>query len=89
MVASEVVGLNTANMCSREVRLAAAVAEKRRMSADAARLFTEGGPGEVVIADCTQLEPAGLATALQDCATPRCLNPLARDDAERATTACS
>jgi hypothetical protein len=56
----------------RQVRLAAAVGQQRRMSPDAARLFTEGAPCEVVLPDCTRLEPAALAAALQDCATPRC-----------------
>lgn len=55
-----------------QVRLAAAVGQQRRMSPDAARLFTEGAPSEVVLPDCTALEPAALASALQDCATPRC-----------------
>jgi hypothetical protein len=55
-----------------QVRLAAAVGQQRRMSRDAAALFTEGAPGEVVLPDCTRLEPGALAAALQDCATPRC-----------------
>ena len=63
-----------------QVRLAAAVGQQRRMSRDAAALFTEGAPGEVVLPDCTALEPCALAAALQDCATPRCvisIHPLA------------
>lgn len=55
-----------------QVRLAAAVGQQRRMSRDAAALFTEGAPAEVVLPDCTALEPGALAAALQDCATPRC-----------------
>ncbi len=54
-----------------QVRLAAAVGQQRRMSRDAAALFTEGAPAEVVLPDCTALEPGALAAALQDCATPR------------------
>jgi hypothetical protein len=56
-----------------QVRLAAAVGQQRRMSRDAAALFTEGAPAEVVLPDCTALEPGALAAALQDCATPRCV----------------
>lgn len=44
------------------------------MSPDIARLFTEGAPGELLLPDCTLIDPATLATLLKDCATPRCLS---------------
>ena len=55
-----------------QVKLALAVGAKRLMSADVAKLFTEAGPGEVVLPDCTQLDAPLLAALLTDCATPRC-----------------
>ena len=54
-----------------QVKLALAVGEKRLMSPDVAKLFTEAGPGEVAIPDCTQLDAPLLAALLADCATPR------------------
>ena len=44
---------------------------KRLMSPEVAKLFTEAGPGEVLLPDCTQLDAPLLAALLTDCATPR------------------
>jgi DNA repair protein RAD7 len=54
-----------------QVKLALAVGEKRLMSPEVAKLFTEAGPSEVVLPDCTQLDAPLLAALLADCATPR------------------
>lgn len=60
--------------CRPQGKLALAVSERRLMSPDIARLFTEGGPAELLLPDCTLIDPAALATMLSDCATPRCLS---------------
>ncbi|KAK9840274.1 hypothetical protein WJX74_006585 [Apatococcus lobatus] len=54
-----------------KVRLAAAAAKQRKLSPEVARLFTEGGPGEVNLPDCTQLDPETLAPLLIQAASPR------------------
>ena len=54
-----------------QVQLARAVADARRMTPEVLRLFTEDGPDEVVLPECSQLAPAALAEALVPCATPR------------------
>ncbi|CAL8469688.1 g9229 [Coccomyxa elongata] len=54
-----------------KVQLARAVADARRMTPEVLRLFTEDGPDEVVLPECSQLAPAALAEALVPCATPR------------------
>lgn len=41
------------------------------MTPEVLRLFTEDGPDEVVLPECSQLAPAALAEALVPCATPR------------------
>lgn len=56
-----------------QVRLAAAAAKQRKLSPEVARLFTEGGPGEVNLPDCTQLDKDTLAPLLAEAATPRYL----------------
>ena len=53
------------------MKLAAAVSERRKLSPDAAKLFAEGLPGEVVLPDCTQLEDVHLTSLLSECASPR------------------
>lgn len=65
--------LNLLGLLQSQVRLAAAVCAKRRLSPEVVRLFTEGGPTEVVLPECTRLDPPCLAAALKDCATPRCV----------------
>ncbi len=55
-----------------QVQLARAVADARRMTPEVLRLFTDDGPDEVVLPECSQLMPATLAEALVPCATPRC-----------------
>ncbi|EIE21398.1 RNI-like protein [Coccomyxa subellipsoidea C-169] len=54
-----------------KVQLARAVADARRMTPEVLRLFTDDGPDEVVLPECSQLMPATLAEALVPCATPR------------------
>ena len=54
-----------------QAKLAAAVCEKRKLSAEVARLFVEGGPGEVDLPDCTQLDEADMASLMGECATSR------------------
>lgn len=56
-----------------QIQLARAVSDARRMTPEALRLFTEDGPDEVVLPECSQLAPAALAEALVPCATPRCV----------------
>ena len=58
-------------MVSPQVQLATAVASARRMTPEAALLFTEGTPDDVVLSECTQLDPAALSAALSMCASPR------------------
>ncbi|KAK9794646.1 hypothetical protein WJX73_008709 [Symbiochloris irregularis] len=53
------------------VKLAAAVAERRKLTPEAARLFSEGLPGEVVLPDCTQLEEPHMSALLSECASHR------------------
>jgi hypothetical protein len=54
-----------------QVQLARAVANARRMTPSVVRLFTEDSPDELVLPECTQLEPATLAEAMSACANPR------------------
>lgn len=57
--------------CVRQAKLAAVLAEKRKLGPEAARLFIEGLPGELVLPECTQLEEPDLAQLLSECAGPR------------------
>lgn len=53
------------------MKLALAVSARRLMSPDIAKLFTEAAPEEVVLPDCTLIDPPALASMLKDCATSR------------------
>ena len=65
--------------CALQVKLAAAVAERRKLTPEAARLFSEGLPGEVVLPDCTQLEEPHLSALLSECASHRSIPLYATD----------
>ena len=52
-------------------RLSAAVCQQRKLSNEVVHLFSEGGPAEVVLTNCTALEPDALSDFLRDVATPR------------------
>ena len=52
--------------------MAAAVCQRRKLSPEVAKLFTEGGPDEVVLPECTQLGQQEMIDALVPAATPRC-----------------
>lgn len=57
--------------CDLQVKLAAAVCQQRKMSSEIVHLFTEGSPAEVIITNCSAIEPDQMATLLRDVATPR------------------
>ena len=58
-----------------QVQLATAVCAARFMTPGVLRLFTEDEPDEVVLPECSALEPPCLSEALAQCATPRCDMP--------------
>lgn len=54
-----------------KVRLAAAVCIKRKMSPQAAMLFSESLPGEVVLPNCTQLTGEDMTSIMRGCLSDR------------------
>ncbi len=52
-------------------RIAAAVCCRRRLSPAVLKLFTEEGPAELSLPDCTQIDAACMADMLLACATSR------------------
>ena len=48
-----------------------AVCKVRKLSPEIAKLFTEGGPGEIAFPDCTQLSQDDMTVVLTPAATPR------------------
>ena len=55
-----------------QVQLATAVCSARLMTPTVLRLFTEDEPDEVVLPECSALDPPCLSEALAQCASPRC-----------------
>ena len=51
-------------LAMRQARLSAAACAARKLTPAALPLFTDGEPGELVLPECSQLEPAVLAPAL-------------------------
>ena len=47
------------------------MANARRMTPEVQRLFTEDSPDEVVLPECSQLDPLTLADAMKACAGPK------------------
>ena len=55
-----------------QVQLATAVCKARFMTPAVLRLFTEDEPDEVVLPECSALDPPCLSEALAQCASSRC-----------------
>lgn len=55
-----------------QARLSAAACGARKLSPASLALFTDGDPGEVVLPECSQLEPAVLAPALASASSEQC-----------------
>lgn len=54
-----------------QARIAAAVCATRRLSPSVLRLFTEHGPADVCLPDCTQVDAECMSDLLLACATTR------------------
>lgn len=52
-----------------KTRIGAAVCRSRRLSPEVARLFSRGGPQEVCLPDCAQLDPASMEELVLDAAS--------------------
>lgn len=52
-------------------RIAAAVCSSRRLSPTVLRLFTEEGPAELCLPDCTQIDAPTMGELLLACATTK------------------
>lgn len=57
---------------TRQARLSVAACAARKMTPAALPLFTDGEPGELVLPECSQLEPAVLAPALASASGEQC-----------------
>ena len=55
-----------------QARLSAAACSARKMTPAALPMFTDGEPGELVLPECSQLEPAVLAPALASSSGEQC-----------------
>ena len=53
------------------MRLAAAVCEKRKLSAEVSLLFASAPVGELVLADCSQLDSPAMCKLLEACTGPK------------------
>ncbi len=62
-----------------QVRLAAAAGGARKLAPGALALFTDGEPGELVLSECSQLDPATLAPALASASGEQCAPPCNAD----------
>jgi hypothetical protein len=58
-----------------QVRLAGAAGGARKLAPGALALFTDGEPGELVLSECSQLEPSTLAPALASASGEQCAPP--------------
>ncbi|CAG9466254.1 unnamed protein product [Pedinophyceae sp. YPF-701] len=54
-----------------KVKIAREAARRRMLSPSSLPLFTAGAPAEVVLPNCTEIDPGTLIAALPDCLTPR------------------
>ena len=68
-----------------QVQLATAVCNARFMTPAVLRLFTEDTPDEVVLPECSALDPPCLSEALVQCASPRCASAI---NARSSASAC-
>lgn len=59
-------------LAMRQARLSAAACAARKLTPAALPLFTDGEPGELVLPECSQLEPAVLAPALASASGEQC-----------------